>query len=71
MVHKLPLLLHPSPFILTAAATDAQASCGPPEVAPAPSENTSLHGLRRWEEAEDVPKYAVRQGVDAASAAER
>ena len=49
---------------------NAQAWGGPPEVAPAAGEHARLHGLRRRHEADDVLQDAVRQSVNAASAAE-
>ena len=56
---------------IVAETPDAQAWGGHPEVAPAAGEHARPHGLQRQKEAEDVFQDAVRQGVDAASAADR
>jgi hypothetical protein len=47
----------------TVEAGDAQACGVPPEVAPAPGEQASLHGRLRWEEGEDVVQQMVREGA--------
>ena len=58
-------------WAITQPPPNAQAWGGPPEVAPAAGEHAHPHSLRRRQEAEDVLQDAVRQGVEAASAADR
>jgi hypothetical protein len=57
--------------LLTVKADDAQACGGPPEVAPAPGEHASLHGLLRWEEGEHVVEDAVGEVADAVGGGHR
>jgi hypothetical protein len=70
MVHELPEFFDIN-IVIIVKADDAQACGGPPEVAPAPGEHTSLHSRLRWEEGEHMVQETVGEGADAVEAAHR
>jgi hypothetical protein len=71
MVHKLAEFLDVDIVILIVKANDAQARCGPPELAPASGEHASLHGRLSWEEGDHVLENMVGEVADTVDADHR